>query len=100
MLHVMVHELGVYDRHFLKHETNGPYLVKADGHYLRDAATNKPLIWDLDQGNTRPFDEVGRRAPGDPAIEGTYMVAGEAVRPGDWMPATCTRAGAFLEGSM
>lgn len=78
MLHVMVHELGVYDVAFLKTQTNGPYLVKADGHYLRDAATNKPLIWDSTAGTAKPFD-----APdlGDPVIEGTLTVGGETVRP-------------------
>jgi anaerobic selenocysteine-containing dehydrogenase len=78
MLHVMVCELGVCDVPFLKGQTNGPYLVKADGHYLRDEATKKPLIWDLSDGVAKPFD-----APdlADPAIDGAYSVAGQAVKP-------------------
>lgn len=78
MLHVMVNELGMYDVPFLKSQTNGPYLVKADGHYLRDAETGKPLILDAADGRARVFD-----APdlADPAIEGTFDVEGHEVRP-------------------
>jgi anaerobic selenocysteine-containing dehydrogenase len=78
MLHVMVHELGMYDVPFLKGQTNGPYLVKADGHYLRDGATNKPLIWDLADGRAKPFDAADLS---DPAVEGVFTAAGETVRP-------------------
>ncbi len=78
MLHVLVCELGIYDVEFLKRQSNGPYLTKADGHYLRDQATGKPLIWDASCGAATVFD-----APtlADPAIEGEFRVGGEAVRP-------------------
>ena len=78
MLHVLVCELGIYDVPFLKDETNGPYLVKEDGHYLRDRQTRKPLIWDLKTARAVVFDDP---ALGDPAIEGTFVVEGEPVRP-------------------
>jgi anaerobic selenocysteine-containing dehydrogenase len=78
MLHVLVCELGIYDVPFLKGQTNGPYLVKADGHYLRDGATGKPLIWDAAAGMARTFDSKDLV---DPAVEGTFTVAGEAVKP-------------------
>ena len=44
MLNVLLNEVGIYDKHFLKEHTNGPYLVKPDGHYLRDELTGKPLV--------------------------------------------------------
>lgn len=78
MLHVMVHELSIYDVPFLKTQTNGPYLVKADGHYLRDAASGKPLILDAKDGEARVFDDPGLA---DPIIEGTFTVGGHSVRP-------------------
>lgn len=78
MLHVMVCELGVYDVAFLKHQTNGPYLVRSDGRYLRDGATGKPLVWDLKDNRAKPFHDTGLA---DPAIEGVFTVAGTTVRP-------------------
>lgn len=78
MLHVMVCELGVYDVSFLKHQTNGPYLVRSDGRYLRDGATGKPLVWDLKDGCAKPFSDA---TLADPAIEGKFSVAGETARP-------------------
>jgi anaerobic selenocysteine-containing dehydrogenase len=78
MLHVMVCELGVYDVSFLKHQTNGPYLVRSDGRYLRDGATGKPLVWDLKDGCAKPFSDA---TLADPAIEGKFSVAGATVRP-------------------
>jgi anaerobic selenocysteine-containing dehydrogenase len=78
MLHVMVNELGVYDVPFLKTQSNAPYLVKADGHYLRDVASNKPLILDAKDGRAKTFDAADLA---DPAVEGAFTVAGEAVKP-------------------
>ncbi len=56
MLNVMVNELERFDREFLKARTNGTYLVKEDGHYRRDEATNKPMVWDLADNVAKPFD--------------------------------------------
>lgn len=78
MLHVMVCELGMIDVAFLKHETNGPYLVRGDGRYLRDPASGKPLIWDLKDGRAKSFDDPGLA---DPAIEGRFTVAGTPAAP-------------------
>lgn len=78
MLHVMVCELGVYDISFLQHQTNGPYLVRSDGRYLRDGATGKPLVYDRKDGRAKPFHDTGLV---DPAIEGVFSVSGETVRP-------------------
>jgi anaerobic selenocysteine-containing dehydrogenase len=78
MLHVMVCELGIVDKQFLKEQTNGPYLIKADGHYLRDEASGKPLVWDSKDSQAKPFDDADLT---DPAIEGELTVSGEKVRP-------------------
>jgi anaerobic selenocysteine-containing dehydrogenase len=77
MLNVICNELGRYDEQFLKLHTNAPYLIRKDGHYLRDAATRKPMVWDAAAAAAKPFDaEVG-----DFAIDGEYVVNGETVRP-------------------
>jgi len=78
ILHVMVHELGAYDVPFLKNQTNGPYLVKPDGHYLRDENTSRPLIYDLKDGRPKPFDDPSLA---DPAIEGDFNVKGRQCKP-------------------
>ncbi|MBW1932491.1 MAG: molybdopterin-dependent oxidoreductase [Deltaproteobacteria bacterium] len=78
MLHVMVHELGIYDVKFLKKHTNAPYLIQSDGLYLRDEEAGKPLVWDLTEGKAKPFD-----APdlANPAIEGLYEIQGKTYKP-------------------
>jgi len=57
MLNVIVNELGIYDAEYLKHKTNAPYLIKPDGHYLRDKATNKPMVWDNKDSKAKTFDD-------------------------------------------
>ncbi len=75
MANVLLNELGIYDREFLKKHTNGPYLVQPDGYYLRQ--DGKPLVWDLAEGKAKPFDaEVG-----DYAIEGSFVVDGVTCKP-------------------
>lgn len=78
MLHVMVNELGIYDVDFIKQQTNGPYLLKPDGHYLRDRATSKPLVMDLNDGQAKTFDDDSLN---DPAIEGDYELSGQSCNP-------------------
>lgn len=78
MLRVIVVEDGTVDADFLRRHTNAPYLVREDGHYLRDGATGKPMVHDTAAGAARPFDEGD---PDDLAIEGTYSVEGGTVRP-------------------
>ncbi len=75
LINVLLNELGIYDEKFIKKHTNGPYLVKPDGFYMR--RDNKPLVWDVAAGKAQPYDaEVG-----DYALEGTYTVDGVACRP-------------------
>lgn len=73
MINVLLNEEGVYDRDFLIRYTNGPYLIGKDGHYLRDQASGKPLMWDLQAGKARPFDDPNC---GEVALEGRFSVDG------------------------
>ncbi len=78
MVNQLVNELNIYDEPFVKHLTNGPYLVEPDGLYLREDATRKPLVWELPDGTAKPFDaDVG-----DVALTGTYEVDGVEVEAG------------------
>ena len=79
MANVLVNELGIYDRHYLRQCTNAAYLVKEDGHYVRDPATNKPLVWDATAGTAKTFDS----APIDSvALLGNFTVNGVKAQPG------------------
>jgi len=78
MLRVIVVELGAVDHGFLRRCTNAPYLIRPDGRYLRDQATNKPMVWDAAAGAARPFDGC---EPETMALEGAFAVDGLAVRP-------------------
>lgn len=75
MIDVLLNEEGIFDREFLRSFTNGPYLVRKDGKYLRDSESNKPLVWDPEAGRAIPFDhpEASRMA-----LEGTFAVNGES----------------------
>ena len=66
------HWREVCDVPFLAQETNSPYLVGPNGYYLRDPASNKPLIWDAADDRAKCFDE----AIADPALEGSFTVSG------------------------
>ena len=76
LLHRIVHERGwreVCDVEFLEDSTNAPYLVGPNGYYLRDPASRKPLLWDVDADRAIPFDEMtGRR----PALDGVRVATG------------------------
>lgn len=78
MLKVMIHELGIWDADFLKNRTNGCYLIKPDGHYLRDPKSNKPLVLDASDKKVKTFDSESLK---DPAIEGKYKIQDHEIRP-------------------
>ena len=78
MLHVLLNELKIYDVKFLKNKTNAPYLIGADGKYLRDAATNEPLIHDAADGRVKAHNDPSLQ---DPAITGSYEVKEMHGRP-------------------
>jgi molybdopterin-containing oxidoreductase family molybdopterin binding subunit len=77
MLNLLLNEYRLFDAEYIRRHTDGPYLVRPDGAYARDAASGKPLVWDAAAGRARPFDAEGA----DLAIEGTYEVDGEECRP-------------------
>lgn len=60
--HVIVHELKQIDLDFIKNRTNAPYLIGPDGHYVREAESGKPLMWDVQAGMARPFDDEAFKA--------------------------------------
>jgi anaerobic selenocysteine-containing dehydrogenase len=76
MMHVLVNELGIFDRSFLQSQTNAGYLIGADGHYLRHEKSAKPLIWDQLTEQVWPFDKSS-----SPALEGTFTVNGQSCEP-------------------
>lgn len=76
MMHVLLNELQIFDRDFVLAQTNAPYLISADGHYVRDPASGKPLVWDEAAGRPSSFD-----APGAAALEGEFEVNGQRCKP-------------------
>ncbi len=94
LIHVLLHEVprDRLDLPFLKQRTSSPYLVAPNGYYMRDAASEKPLIWDLNSNRAVPFDTPGT----DPALDGEFEVAGLEIGPDDqrWNhdPVSCSTA--------
>lgn len=78
MTNTMMYEIKVYDLFFLKNRSNAPYLLDADGDYLRDAASKKPLIWDASDSKAKTFDDATLK---DPALEGSFTVNGVSTVP-------------------
>ena len=78
MINVLLNELIIYDAEFIKKDTNGPYLIGPDGHYLRDKATSKPLIWDSEEGKAKTYDSPDTKGF---ALEGRYEVDGISASP-------------------
>lgn len=75
LLNTMLFELGNFDIESVKKRTNGPYLIAADGEYVR-GASGKPQMWDLASGSAKDFDDP---AIADVALEGTFVVDGVEV---------------------
>jgi len=75
MINVLINDLEIYDRQFIQKYTNGPYLVKPDGFYMRK--DNKPLVWDMEEGKAKPYDAEVKVY----AIEGSYTVDGVVCKP-------------------
>ena len=80
LIHRIIHERKwgeVCDVPFLTERTNSPYLVGPNGWFLRDPATEKPLIWDLADNTAKPFDAAIKQ----PAMKGTFTLGGVEVGP-------------------
>lgn len=78
MVNVILHELNVYDAGFIKKHTNGPYLVRPDGHLYRDPETRKAMVWDPVDRRAKTYDDPTIK---DFALEGNYPVGGVQCRP-------------------
>ncbi len=78
MCNQLVNELGAIDAPFLKAKTNAAYLIGADGLYLRDADSKKPLVWDEAAARAVPFDVPD---PDDMALAGEFEAQGQSCRP-------------------
>jgi phenylacetyl-CoA:acceptor oxidoreductase len=72
MLNVLLCEVDVarLDANFLRDLTASPYLVGPDGYYLRDPASGKPLVWDVNSAAALPFDHAGVV----PSLAGAFSV--------------------------
>lgn len=77
MVNLLLNDYRIYDEKFLKQRTNAPYLIGADGLYVRDPVTNKPLIWDPTEARAKKWDEPS----GDYALEGTYYLDDKECQP-------------------
>jgi anaerobic selenocysteine-containing dehydrogenase len=78
MMQVLLNELHLYDEKFLKHQTNAPYLVGADGRYVRDLKTKEPMIYDTADGKVKVYNDPSLK---EPAITGSYVVDQRPGRP-------------------
>jgi anaerobic selenocysteine-containing dehydrogenase len=76
MQHVILHERGEFDIAFIKHRSNGAYLIGPDELYV--TIDEKPAIWDLADGRAKAFDD---ETLVDPAIEGAFVVNGVRAMP-------------------
>ncbi len=73
LCHLLVRQ-GTIDREYLVQHTNAPFLVKADGYFLR--ADGKEQVWDQKTGKAR----VHEAKDVSPALEGEFTAGGEKVR--------------------
>jgi molybdopterin-containing oxidoreductase family molybdopterin binding subunit len=77
LCNVLVNELGIR-RRLSAGQTNAPYLIGPDKRYVRDAVTNKPLVWDNAANAARPFTDT---KPAEMALEGDFEVNGVRCQP-------------------
>ncbi|HEX7474655.1 MAG TPA: molybdopterin-dependent oxidoreductase, partial [Dehalococcoidales bacterium] len=78
MINILLNELNVFDAEFIKKKTNGPYLIAPNQLYLRDKATDHPLIWDPVDKKAKVFNDPTIK---DYALLGNYEVNGVKVQP-------------------
>lgn len=77
-MHCMLYEIeNGFDEPFIKNRTNSPYLINAEGDYVR-SAEGKPLIWDASSNSAKTWDDASLA---DPALFGNYDVEGTACQP-------------------
>jgi molybdopterin-containing oxidoreductase family molybdopterin binding subunit len=78
MMNVLLNELNLYDEAYLKKYTNSTYLVRPDGHYLRDPKDGSPLVWNAREGRAGTLDAI---EPMDATLEGNFPFEGVEARP-------------------
>jgi len=79
MENLLVNEFGLFDAEFLRSLSNAPYLVNtANGRYIRDSDSQKPMLWDGADGVARCYDDPALVRP---AIEGEFEVQGQSCKP-------------------
>jgi anaerobic selenocysteine-containing dehydrogenase len=78
MANCLVNEFRIYDADYLKAKTNGPYLIRPNGRSAREPGSGKPLMWDLQSGSAKPYDDPSLKVP---ALEGKYEINAEICRP-------------------
>lgn len=78
MLNLLLNEYDIYDRGYLEHHTDAPYLVGTDGYYHRDTDTGKPMVWDLAAETARIFNDEDLVRP---AIVGSFKLEAETFKP-------------------
>lgn len=74
LCHLLI-EQGTIDAEYLTKYTNAPYLVKDDGHFLRDGGSE--MVWDQTSNQAVLAGTEGT----NPVLEGSFTVNGEQVRP-------------------
>jgi anaerobic selenocysteine-containing dehydrogenase len=74
MANVIANDVKIYDKDYLKKFTNGPYLVKNNGEYLRDDVNGEPLLWDIQANKAKSWNDT---TLGDVALEGVYTIKDE-----------------------
>ena len=48
----------VCDVLYLRNYTNSPYSIAPNGYFLHDPQTGDPLVWDLAENTTEPYDKA------------------------------------------
>lgn len=75
---LIVNDIGIYDEEFIRHKTNGSYLLMPNGLYAREKESKKPLLFDESDGKVKTYDDPTLSFP---AVEGEYEVYGIKCRP-------------------
>ncbi|MBI4295951.1 MAG: molybdopterin-dependent oxidoreductase [Chloroflexi bacterium] len=78
MANLIVNEIGIYDKEYLRAKTNGPYLAGPDRLFVRDPLSGKPLLWDETDSKAKTYDD---QTLTHPALEGEYTVNGVKCHP-------------------
>ncbi|WP_302390104.1 molybdopterin-dependent oxidoreductase [Eggerthella sinensis] len=77
-MHCMLYELeNGFDEPFVKNRTNSPYLIDANGDYVRNDE-GKPQIWDASSDSAKSHDDPSLA---DPALFGQYDFNGTPCQP-------------------